>query len=46
MAGQSLVDTIEPKGSRFVLNPLSALLTYPGTSWPMLMDRACSQEYA
>ncbi len=27
-------------------NPLSALLTYPGTSWPIPMNRACSQEYA
>ncbi len=27
------------------LNPLSAVLTYPGTSYHIPMDRACSQEY-
>ena len=32
-----------PRSKTF--NPLSALLTYPGTSWPISMDRACSQEY-
>ena len=26
-------------------NPFSALLMYPGTSLPILMGRACSQEY-